>query len=346
MKKLIVSAALSSSLFAFDLGSILGSYNPLDQISSVGGVEAFGMCYKRNQFTVDICSMIPDLGSAGLDGCSMLPNIPGFSKRSSNLDFDANSYLKNYCQPTAKKVNSVIADVDIYASDVINGKKTYPGGDTPTKFYNNAVDNILSKSSLAKTNFTNNNQTVTKEILTVGKVKGTQDLTSLTTKDLEAGVPKNYDEYLEQRDAVAKLTVSDVTTNTPTQVSNALNSKIKNKEGAAARTVAENYVQDATDLINANTDKRIGFEIDLQRKDTDLAIPTLDTINMYRDDIKPQKIAELKDQLRREAKIKADIITQDKMRADIVALIGQKAVIVNEKFDRAAARNEIEALLK
>ena len=37
---------------------------------------------------------------------------------------------------------------------------------------------------------------------------------------------------------------------------------------------------------------------------------------------------------------------KDKLRTDIVALLGQKAVIMNEKFDRAAARDEIEALIK
>ena len=99
MKKIVASTVLSgalvSNVFAFDFGSIIGKYNPLEQMNNLTGVEAFGMCYKRQAFTLDVCSMIPSLGSVGLDGCSMLPDIPGFNKRSANLDLDANNYLKN-----------------------------------------------------------------------------------------------------------------------------------------------------------------------------------------------------------------------------------------------------------
>ncbi len=350
MKKIVASTVLSgalvSNVFAFDFGSIIGKYNPLEQMNNLTGVEAFGMCYKRQAFTLDVCSLIPSLESVGLDGCSMLPNIPGFNKRSANLDLDANNYLKNYCQPAAKKINSVIADVEIYGSDVLNGKKKYPGGDTPQEFYNNSVKNILSNNSVVKNGFMNNNQKVINDVLSYAKTKGTQDLTKVTPDNLMEGVPKDYNEYLSQRDGLSKLMIADEVSNSPTQVSNSLASKLDGKQGAAAKNVASEYVQKNTQMIDDNTQQRIGFEIDLQRKDTDLAIPLQDSINYYRDDIKPEKIAQLKDQIRREAKIQSEVLRKDKLRADIVSLVAQKTVIMNEKFDRAAAQNEIEALLK
>ena len=350
MKKLVagtvISGALASSLFAFDFGSIIGKYNPLEQMNNLTGVEAFGMCYKRQAFTLDVCSMIPSLGSVGLDGCSYLPEIPGMNKRSANLNLDANNYLKDYCQPAAKKINSVIADVEIFGSDVLNGKKTYPSGVKPEDFYKKSVENILSKNSVVKSGFMSNNQKVINDVLSYAKLKGTNDLTTVTPNNLMEGVPKNYNDYLSQRDGLSKLMIADEVANSPTQVSNSLASKLNGKQGAAAKSVANDYVQQNTQLIDDNTQSRIGYEIELQRKDTDLAIPLAETINYYRDDVKPEKIAQLKDQIRREAKIQADVLRKDKFRADIVSLVGQKAVIMNEQFDRAAARNEIEALLQ
>ena len=74
MKKIVsatvISGVLSSSLFAFDFGSIIGKYNPLEQMNNLTGVEAFGMCYKRQAFTLDVCALIPNLLSKSLT-CSI-----------------------------------------------------------------------------------------------------------------------------------------------------------------------------------------------------------------------------------------------------------------------------------
>lgn len=352
MKKIVTATiftgVLSSNLLAIDLVGLLGKYNPMEQMNNISGVEAFGMCYKRKSFTLELCNMLPDLGNFGLDSCSYLPDIPGFDKKSNNFDFNGNNFLKSYCLPVAKKVNSVIADIDIATKEVMNGKKALPNGKTINEYYDGAVKNILAKPSVIQTHFTNNNQRVTKELLNVGKSNETlgKDLSKIKVSDIQASVPKDYQSYQEQSKILAKGVTGDSYITSPVQVSSSLNSKLKGKEGASARNTAENVVQDASQKINDMTEKRVQFEIELQRRDTDFAIPTLESIDIYRDDLKAEKVAQLKDQLRREAKIRADIELKDRLKADIVALLGQKAVIVNEKFDRAAARNEIEALIK
>lgn len=350
MKKVVagtlISGILASNLLAFDFASIIGKYNPLEQMNSLTGVEAFGMCYQRQAFTIDVCSSLPSLQNVGLDGCSMLPEIPGFTKRSANLDLDANNYLKNYCQPAAKKTNSVISDVEIYGSDVLNGRKKYPSGATPESFYKNSVKNILSNNSVVKNGFMSNNQKVINDVLSYAKTKGTQDLTTITPDNLMEGVPRDYNEYLSQKDGLSKLMIADEVSNSPTQISNSLSAKLQGRQGAAAKEIANEFVHKNTQMIDDSTYNRIGYEIELQKKETDLAIPLQDSINYYRDDIKPEKIAQLKDQIRRESKIQAEILRKDKLRADIVSLVAQKTVIMNEKFDRVSAQNEIEALLK
>jgi hypothetical protein len=347
MKKIVLAAALSSKLLlAGSITDILGSigdfYNPITQIDSVAGAELFGMCYKRQNFTIDVCGTLPSISNIGFDGCSALPNIPGFNKLSSNMDLQNNIALNSYCNNVANKINNVIGDIDIYSAE--DGKKKYPGGDTAEQFYNGAVNQIVSKTSLVKENFLGGNNKVVSEVLNYAKVKGIQDVTTVKATDLKA--PASYQSYLDEREALSKLTVSDIVANTPLSVSTGVTSKIVGIEGAAAKNLTEDYIKQATETISMNTSKRVGFEIDLQRKDTDFAIPTQETINLYADEKKPEKIALLKQQIKREAKIRADVILKDKLRADIVALVSQKAVIMNEKFDRAAARSEIENLLK
>ncbi len=352
MKKLItttvVTGLISSNLFAFDIGSILGKYNPLDQLNNVSGTEAFGMCYKRKSFTVEICSALPELGNFGLDGCSVLPNIAGFDKRTNNFDLNGNDFLKSYCLPAAKKINSVISDIDLATKDVMNGKKPLPNGKTINEYYDGAVKNIVGKPSVINAHFTSNNQRVTKEILNTASSNESlgKDLSKVKVSDIQATVPKDYKEYQDQSKVAATILNRADIINTPVQVSGALGTKLKGKEGASAKNTAENYIEQATSSINDTTEQKVQNAIDLQRKDTDLAIPTQDSIDIYREDLKPEKVALLKDQLRREAKIRADVEMKDKLRTDIVALLGQKAVIMNEKFDRAAARDEIEALIK
>lgn len=352
MKKLIVGTVLtgliSSNLFAFDIGSILGKYNPMEQMNKVSGAEAFGMCYKRKAFTLEICNMLPDLGSFGLDGCSYLPNIAGFDKKTNNFNLDGNDFLKQYCLPASKKINSVISDIDIATKDVMNGKKPLPNGKTINDYYDKAVENILAKPSVANAHFTSNNQRVTKEILNTAASNESlgNDLSKVKVSDIQATVPKDYKSYQEQSKVAATILNRGEMINTPVQVSGALGTKLKGKEGASAKATAEDYIEQATNTINDTTEQKVQNEINLQRKDTDLAIPTQDSIDIYREDLKPEKVALLKDQLRREARIRADIEMKDKLRTDIVSLLGQKAVIMNEKFDRAAARDEIEALIR
>lgn len=352
MKKIVTTTVLAgliaSNLLAIDISELLGKYNPMEQMNNISGVEAFGMCYKRKAFTLELCNMLPQLGSFGLDSCSLLPDIPGFEKKSNNFDFNGNDFLRSYCLPAAKKVNSVIADIDIATKEVISGKKALPNGKTINQYYDGAVKNILSKPSVIQTYFASNNHRVTREILNVGKSneKFGKDLSKINVSDIQDSVPKDYKSYQEQTKLLASSVNADSYITSPVQVSSSLSSKLKGKEGTGAKQTAENLVQDASQKINDMTEKRVQFEIELQRKDTDFAIPTQESLNIYRDDKKPEKIAQLKDQMRREAKIRADIELKDRLKADIVALLGQKAVIVNEKFDRAAARDEIEALIK
>jgi len=352
MKKLILSTALASGLFAGNIVSnIIGNFvnNQIDQqMQNVTGGDIFNMCYQKQQqhFTIDVCGMLPNISNIGLDVCGMLPNIPGYVKKSSNLGLDS-LIGNNYCNDVANQANNVIGDLDIYSSE--DGKTNYPSGTSTDYFYDDSngagnVKNILSKTSMIKDNFLNNNQGVVRETLNYAKLKNISDITKVKATDLKA--PATYKKYLEQREGLAKITISDIVANTPLNVSSNVQAKIQDKQGASAKNATEQYIEKATDTIKANTSKRVGFEIALQRKKTDFAIPTEETLSLYTDEVRPQKLLLMKKQIRREAKIKADIILEDKLRSDIVALVAEKTLILNERFDRDEAEKSIEDLLK
>jgi hypothetical protein len=203
---------------------------------------------------------------------------------------------------------------------------------------------MLSKKSLVNTHFKNDNNEFLREILNYAKVKGIDDVTTIEVNDLTA--PKDYQTYLNEREALSKITISDITSNTPLTVAASVGSKITGYQGTQAKSLTDDYVKAATDTVDMNTNKRVGFEVALGRKVTDLAIPTIETVNLVADEYKPETIVLIKNQMRREAKIRSKVILKDQLRKDIISLVAQKELIMNEKFDRVAAMNEIEALLK
>lgn len=74
--------------------------------------------------------------------------------------------------------------------------------------------------------------------------------------------------------------------------------------------------------------------------------PTQEMVKLMRPDIQANEVAKIKDQMRREAKIRADLTLEAQKKKNIMELITKKSLIMNEKFDREQARATINAMLQ
>ncbi len=348
MKKLILSSLVTISLIAGDevnIGNIVG--NAVDDI--VGGAtdqigklfdnlnkDTFGMCYVPKKIVVsdNICGFLDGIDkNVNIDFCSALPDIPGFDKKSSK--YSISTHLKDYCNRNIKNaINNTLDDFNNYGIENSNG--TYAKGRSVNDFYNKVatVENIVDKKSLLSSSFLGGKNGVVNEILNVAKTKGITDLETITVDDLKA--PKTYKAYLDERTALAELNNVDSISTSPTKLSSEL-------EGAS--NISE-QVSRAIDTIRSNTPKRVGYEIDLQRRDDDLAIPTQETLDVYVDALKPDMLVKMKRQIKREAKIKARVELEDNIKANIVQLIGRKAGILAMSFNRAEAQEQINKIIE
>ena len=79
---------------------------------------------------------------------------------------------------------------------------------------------------------------------------------------MQATVPKDYTEYQDQSQAAATILNRADIVNTPVQVSGALGTKLKGKEGASAKNTAEDYIEKATNSINDTTEQKVQNAID------------------------------------------------------------------------------------
>ncbi len=250
---------------------------------------------------------------------------------------------KDYCAGMNKNATSSrLNDFDIYQRNSGFGKGNYATPEEKDFYTKTRTAMVSDKRNVVNSNLNKTDTTTMRYILKNSK-KGTVNLASADTSKLTA--PATTEEYTQARYAVATaLTQEQQRTNvvnTDVSVKNA----IKGKQGASAQAEADKIVQSEFELIEASAQKEIGFEIERQAKDDDIAIPTQDYINVLREDLKAPTLAKIEQQMNREARISADIMLKADQQKQIVRLTAQKAVILNEKFDRETAQKNINALI-
>lgn len=338
LTSLLSNTSLSNSLLNNEFGSL------------TNGLSA--VCYGNNTSSLlrnnslNLCGYLNSLTNLSSGMCSSLPSVPGFNKKSNTLG-NPMSGLNSFCNlsPTQKS-KSAISNVMVWDADHRVESTTYPNGQQKSTFYTStaAAEKIVSKDSPARNAFKNNDQTTLKHIVNTAKVTDTNDASNLKNSDFVA--PSTMNDYDTQRNSIATITTSDLETTKATNISGTLQTKLSGKKGATAQQAADEYASQMRELIDAGTAKRIGLYLDVARKDQDFAIPTEDSIQYIKQDLRPKYTAQIQNQMKREAAMIAMITQIDDNRKALVTLAANKAVIMNEPFDAVAAQNEIDALLQ
>lgn len=353
LPKLALLTLLSiNSINADTLTSLLSNSNSLNSEfnSLTNGLS--GVCYNTNLSSLlrlnslNLCGYLNSLTNLSGNMCSSLPTAPGFTKRSNTLGSPMGG-INSFCNlSTPQRMGNAISNVMVWDAENRTEATTYPNGQAKNTFYSNtaAVSNIVSKDSPARNAFTSHDQSTLKYIVNTAKVSDVKDVSSLKNSDFTA--PSTMNDYDTQRSSIAAISVSDLETTKAINISGTLQTKLNGKKGSTAQQTADEYASQMRELIDAGTAKRIGLYLDVSRKDKDFAIPTEDSVQYIRQDQRPKYVAQIQNQMKREAAIIATVTQIDDNRKALITLAANKAVIMNEPFDADAAQKEIDALLQ
>jgi hypothetical protein len=346
MKKILLALyILSMAVYAQ-----LNFDNPLNQYwESLNNASkgVLGTCYQKPQVgSADVCSALDSLGSVSADVCDRAPNVPGLTK-GTNVKSLSSSALKSYCQSAERNLSSAIGNMDIYKTENGNVNSTYANGKTSQQVYDtvNPKKIIGAAESVANKAFFKGDQTTLRALVKQSKkANNLNDISKIKPTDFTA--PKDFNDFREQREALAGLNNGDVIVANPVSVSNAINAKIEGKSGTSAKTEADKKAMELRDAIDGGTSNRIGLILEATAREDDIAIPTQDMIELLRDDLKPTMVAKIQQQMAREALVVSEVQQIDEARKNIISLTAQKTKVLNEKFDRSSAENYIDRLLQ
>lgn len=369
IKKLFLIMILSVQLGAFDFGDLGGSLGGIGN-GIIGGITgsglgslfdafnnltggAVGLCYYNANIKskIDICSQFSSINALQQNMCGILPDIGGigFQKKTNYVGISG-AGLQQFCNANVNnRINNVISNLGIYDSEYrLSDNINLPNGSNIDEYFSNIVnvkDIIASnKETYARSIILNSDQSELKALVDIGKISDIKSLNDLELDSLKA--PSSMSDYFKQRDGLSASVTNDLIIASPANVSGVLKGKLQNKKGAEAEKEANKYVAEINEKIDIGTPKRIGLAIDIARQSTDLAIPTNDYVKYMKAETRPRLILKINNQLKREAMIQSKIVLADEIRKNLVALSGQKAVIMNEKFDSAKAEQEINKLIK
>lgn len=327
------------------IGSIFdyidGVYTQIDEVSK----GTLSQCFpKPSKPSFDICSRLPQIEIN-------LPKVCGTQKT-----LDMGSYLSDYCKQDPKSSkknpsNGTITGIDNGSREVgsSNGGGTYRGGQTPSQHYssggNGDVKAIVADKSPANTAFMQDNQENLKELDDFSKESG-KKISDVTVDDIVATIPKTQDDYYKQRDILVLGQIGDIISYSPYNLSIMLENELKGLKGVGAKNKAYQILQNAINSIDDGKKARQSFALKEQRQKGDLVYTNQEVVNLYRDDKKIEIVAKIREQMQRETNTLIELELKDEARKNLLHLTTQKALIMNETFDRAKARAEIEQLIR
>lgn len=361
MKKIIASTLLTSSLFAFDLGSALTSELGSVLTSLLGESDVsktIGMCYQSDISIPNISGMCSSLDyqiNQSIDICSIAPDIPGLSKKTSSETIGFNTdALKNYCAQTdvEEKLSSVTSNAEIWAiENEGEDDYAYPNGVKKSEFYTNVLDmdelNKKQNESITAMYYSSkepHHQQTAKYLFDLAKLKKVDDVTDITVDDVK--VAGDMIEYETQINELSATVTSDVKISSANSVSSTLSSKLNTYDDSAGQTnenkTANEYADKLKEIVKKTARNKKGLYKELLSTEDDLALPTQQTVDLYKDNIKPKYAMLIRKQQARESYVNALIDTEVQIRQDIIDLTAKKAVIMKFQFDSDSAMNDID----
>lgn len=366
----ILTWTCGSNLYAFDAsgalnglinsglsGLISSSFNQIDNATG----NLIGQCYapaNSGSGDFDICSVVNQVGNIDDNICGLLPNVPGFTKKSKSIGLkgeisNVKNSISSYCSSKQKEFKDILASTQVEMLDVLSEKakknQKLPNGMGIDEFNNKWSDikTVISqnKPSLFMTAIQTNNQDVLKLMRDNDRFKKSESINDIQMTDF--GVAKNITEYNELRQNLANQSSNNKFVTLPSNISSNVAVSLKNAKvkGSAAQRKAQEITSKQKEFIEVAKASEISLALDVNRQKGDYALPIEEMVKIARIDKQPQIIAEMRDQQKREAYLIASINERWDKREALIDLLATKEVILNEPFDEASAKSEIESIV-
>ena len=366
----ILTWTCGSNLYAFDAsgalnglinsglsGLISSSFNQIDNATG----NLIGQCYapaNSGSGDFDICSVVNQVGNIDDNICGLLPNVPGFTKKSKSIGLkgeisNVKNSISSYCSSKQKEFKDILASTQVEMLDVLSEKakknQKLPNGMGIDEFNDKWSDikTVISqnKPSLFMTAIQTNNQDVLKLMRDNDRFKKSESINDIQMTDF--GVAKNITEYNELRQNLANQSSNNKFVTLPSNISSNVAVSLKNAKvkGSAAQRKAQEITSKQKEFIEVAKASEISLALDVNRQKGDYALPIEEMVKIARIDKQPQIIAEMRDQQKREAYLIASINERWDKREALIDLLATKEVILNEPFDEASAKSEIESIV-
>jgi|GEM_PF-4873918 len=364
----ILAWTCGSNLYAFDASGTLNGFinsglsglisSSFNQIDNATG-NLVGQCYApAGSGDFDICSIVNQVGNINDNICGLLPSVPGFVKKSKSIGLrdeisDVKNSISSYCSSKQKEFKDVLASTQAEMLDILNEKikknQKLPNGMGVDEFNEKWSDikTVISenKPSLFMTAIQTNNQDVLKLMRDNDRFKKSENINDIKMTDF--GVAKNITEYNELRQNLANQSSNNKFVTLPSNISSNVAVSLKNAKvkGSAAQRKAQEITSKQKEFIEVAKASEISLALDVNRQKGDYALPIEEMVKIARIDKQPQIIAEMRDQQKREAYLIASINERWDKREALIDLLATKEVILNEPFDEASAKSEIESIV-
>ena len=303
-----------------------------------------GRCYDLSGRNYDICSLVPDL-EAGLNVCSLAPNIPGLHRRGSSI-WANTEFIREYCANRSKYegmggIGGGDSDIFILGQKG-KGGRPYDAPGEPGDF-----KKIIAAKSPANTALLQFDQEKLNFIKGIAESLGRKNIDTVTIDDIVTKAPANMDEFNNIIFLNAEAMTRASKEFSPYKFSGILSNRLKNTTDInAMRAIAEQEVLKAQGYLIDETQNKVNLAIKLAFNKEFLATPTREYIDILREDVKIENVLRINKRMWVETKILSDLGEELEKKKDLIALTAEKAIIMNTKFDARAAREEIEALIR
>ena len=361
MKKLLSPLLITTSLLSADLVDLITGLLGDSDVS-----KSIQMCYETDlssEISLDfngLCDALDFQISESVNICAAAPEIPGLKKKeiSKTLNFST-SALKSYCSKgIEEKMASVTSLGEIWSIE--NSEKpdaTLPNGDTLESFYRGNAPvldmtklNEKQNESIAAMYFSSKepyHQQTAKYLIDLAKLKKVDDVTKITTADIK--VAKDMIEYNSQVNELTGTLTSDIQLSSANSISSTLSGTLNSYTNSSAQSSvnqkATQHAQKVKEAIKASAKNKKGLYKRLLVQDDDLAVPTQQTLDLYKENIRPKYAMIVRRQQARDSYINALIDSETQIKQDIVDLTAKKAVIMKYQFDKDNAMKEIDSFV-
>jgi len=331
------------------MGVVLYAIDPVE-----GGDTS--ICYvpeqSKSSANLDLCSYMETQDDFVVDICKFAPDMPGFTKKTNTLLLKSDEHMKDFCEKSVQEqAQSAIKDIDKFSKENnfnfgTSNDATDANEKEAGRFFatSGSPKEIMKNSeSISRQALYSGNQKVMREVVNYAKNSNTA-MSNVKLKDISA--PSDYTNYLLDRKALVKGSFSDHYSQSPLVVTSEARNKVQDTDDPkAAIDEAKQITANASDKIDFGTNKRIQLYLDASAKNNDYAIPTQEMVNLLREDLRPEAIANIKQQMKRETLIISELMQIDQARKDILTISGNKAAVITRQFNTTEATKKIDDLI-